>query len=81
MTAQLFTSLFADGAMGQTQSMSDEQKARRLNFYDRKIEALSPVMLTSAHGNEIALVTEDDAGTVIENIDGFVPTAHACRLW
>lgn len=73
MTVQFAISLIADGAMGQTQSMSDEQKARRLNFLrSQKIEALSPVMLTSAHGNEIAVVTEDDAETVIENIDGFI---------
>lgn len=73
MTVQFVTSLMSDGAMGATQSMTDEQKTQRLNFLrSQKIEALSLVMLTSAHGNEIAVVTEADAGTVIENIDGFI---------
>ncbi len=73
MTVQLFTSLFADGAMGATQSMTGEQLARRTEFIRNAFgEALPLVMLTSAHGNEVAVVTEADAGSVIENIDGFI---------
>lgn len=73
MTVQFITSLMTDGAMGQTQSMTGEQLMRRTDFIQGAFdEAMSSVMLTSAHGSEIAVVTDGDAGVVIENIDGFI---------
>ncbi len=47
MTVQFITSLMADGAMGQTQSMAGEQLMRRTDFIQGAFdEAMSSVMLT-----------------------------------
>lgn len=73
MTAQFITSTLVDGPMGRTQTLIDEQGERRFNFLrSENAEALAPVMLTSAHGSEIAVVTAEDAGAIIEDIDGLM---------
>lgn len=67
------TSVLNDGPMGRTQTLTEEQQDRRVAFLTTAFgQVLAPVMLTSAHGNEIAVVTADDAGTIIEDVDGLM---------
>lgn len=73
MTAQFHCSTLADGSMGRTQALIDEQIGRRRALLASVFgEMLAPVMLTSAHGSEIAIVTAADAGAVIEDVDGLM---------
>lgn len=73
MTARFVTSTLADGPMGRTQLMTEEHCARRAAFLRNAFGVPSaPVMLTSAHSNEIAVVTAADAGRTIENVDGLM---------
>lgn len=73
MTTHFFTSTFLDGPMGQTQSMTDEQRGNRTAYLRSMCgSALLPVMLTSAHGGDVALVTDADAGSVVPNVDGLL---------
>ena len=70
---QFLTSTLADGPMGRTQTLTEEQRERRLMFSrSQNNETSLPVMLTSAHGSEIAIVTTEDAGAIIEDIDGLM---------
>lgn len=73
MTAYFVTSTLADGPMGRTKTMVDAGRDRRFSFIRAGFgDTHAPVMLTSAHSNEIAIVTEEDAGSVVEHVDGLM---------
>lgn len=73
MTMHFFTSSLEDGPMGRTQTITPEQGARRSALLAKTFStALAPVMLTSAHGDEIAVVTAENAGSTINDVDGLM---------
>lgn len=74
MKMLMATSKVEDGPMGSTINLTPSENENRLRFIRAHFgdSTLLPVMIESAHGNNIHIALVEDAGTAMPNCDGLI---------